>query len=58
MAVKNRQLIDRCFFSNSIEEIRENLRKESHPFAKKCLDAMDKNSPLSMQLALKMVRKA
>jgi hypothetical protein len=41
-----------------VEEIRENLKKETHPFAKKCLDAMDMNSPLSMAIALKMMRKA
>ena len=34
------------------------LRKEEHPFAKKCLVAMENNSMLSMQLALQMMRKA
>lgn len=36
----------------------DNLRKETHPFAKKCLEAMEKNSVLSMKLALRMLRKA
>jgi len=56
--VKHRQLIDRCFYSNSLEEIMDNLRRESDPFAKKCLQAMEKNSYLSMKLALKMLRNA
>jgi hypothetical protein len=56
--VKHRQLIDRCFYSNSLEEIMDNLRKETDPFAKKCLKAMEKNSYLSMKLALKMLRNA
>lgn len=36
----------------------ENLSKENHPFATECLDAMKRNCPVSMQLALLMVRKA
>lgn len=36
----------------------DNLRKETHPFALECLNAMKRNSPTSMQLALKMLRKA
>lgn len=35
-----------------------NLRKENHPFATECLKQMERNSLLSMNLALKMVRKA
>lgn len=51
-------MIDRCFYSNSVEQIMENLRKESHPFANRCLKAMERNSMLSMKLALLMLRKA
>ncbi len=58
VAVLNKQLIDRCFYSNSVEEIMENLKKETQPFALKMLNAMKRNSPQSMQLALQMVRKA
>ena len=36
----------------------QNLREENHPFATKCLEAMQRNSDLSMRLALKMLRKA
>ena len=57
-AANHQMLIDRCFRSNSVEEIMDNLRRESHPFAKECLEAMQRNSVQSMQLALKMVRKA
>jgi hypothetical protein len=35
--LKHRQLIDRCFWSNSIEEIMENLRNEDDKFAKEIL---------------------
>ena len=52
------QLIDRCFYSNSVEEIMRNLRRENHPFAKACLERMENNSMLSMQLALQMMRRA
>ena len=57
-AANHQQLIDRCFFGNSVEEIMDNLRKENHPFATECLKQMERNSMLSMSLALKMVRKA
>ena len=49
-------MIGRCFYSNSIEEIMTNLREENTPFARKCLQAMERNSDLSMRLALKMLR--
>lgn len=52
------EMIGRCFYSNSIEEIKQNLRDEGTPFAIKCLEAMERNSDLSMRLALKMLRKA
>ena len=43
-ACNHQELIDRCFYSNSVEEIMENLRKENSPFALECLDAMKHNS--------------
>lgn len=56
VAVQHSQMIGRCFYANSIEEIMENLRKEGSPFALECLAAMERNSKLSMRLALKMLR--
>jgi chaperone required for assembly of F1-ATPase len=50
------QAINRCFYSSTIEEIMENLKKENTPFALACLQQMNKNSMLSMKLALRMVR--
>ena len=58
VAVQHKELIARCFYPSTIEEIMHNLRQESHPFAKKCLEAMERNSDLSMALALKMLRQA
>lgn len=56
---KNAQSINRLFYSSSLEEILDNLRREGDtPFAKMCLDKMNQNSTLSMKLALKMIRQA
>lgn len=52
------EMIDRCFWPNSVEEIMDNLRRETHPFAKEALQRMEANSMLSMKLALKMLREA
>lgn len=57
-AIKHRQLIDRCFFPRSVEEIIANLKKEVHPFAQECLELMARNSMVSMQLAREMMRRA
>ena len=51
-AFQHSALIARCFYANSLDQIRDNLSRESSPFAKECLDAMDRNSELSMKLAL------
>jgi hypothetical protein len=40
VASNHRELIDRCFRHNSVEEVMESLKKEEHPFAKTCLAAM------------------
>ena len=56
--LQHRQLIDRCFRADSVEEIMENLQKENHPFAQEVLEKMQGNSMLSMKLALKMLREA
>lgn len=56
--LKHAQLIDRCFWHNSVEDIMEALRKEADPFAATILKRMEANSMLSMKTALKMVREA
>ena len=56
--LQHQEMIDRCFYPNSVEEIMENLRREEHPFAKEVLQKMECNSMLSMKLALRMLRKA
>lgn len=58
VAFQHLEMIGRCFYPSSVEEIKANLRRESHPFAKKCLQAMERNSDLSMRLALRMLREA
>jgi|TARA_B110000285_G_C15086946_1_gene596762 enoyl-CoA hydratase len=54
----HREMIDRCFWHDSVEEIMGSLRREAHPFAQEILQRMENNSMLSMKLALKMLRKA
>ena len=57
--IEGRVLINRCFLSQTVEEIMDNLEREgNHPFARKCLDAMKKNDMLSMRLTLRLVREA
>jgi hypothetical protein len=51
-------MIDRCFWHNTVEEIMESLKRETHPFATEILQRMEANSMLSMKIALKMLRKA
>lgn len=36
----------------------DNLRNEPHPFAQQCLEAMQRNSMVSMQLAREMMLRA
>ena len=58
IAFQHSEMIARCFYPSCIEEIKQNLRDEGSQFALKCLEAMERNSDLSMRLALKMLRKA
>ncbi len=59
LLTKNAQAINRLFYSSSLEEILDNLRRESDtPFARLCLEKMSQNSTLSMKLALRMLRQA
>ena len=37
---KNIEMINRCFNSNNLEEIVENLKKEETNFSRLCLDKM------------------
>lgn len=56
--LNNRELINRNFLFDSVEEIMASLKKETDPFARLVLQRMEANSMQSMQVALKMVRKA
>ena len=56
--LQHKSTIDRCFNSDSLEEIMANLEAEDTEFSRKTLQRMKSNSELSMKLALKMVRKA
>jgi len=56
--LQHQQLIDRCFWPDSVEQIMENLRRETHPIAKDFLSRMESNSMTSMKIALKMLRQA
>jgi hypothetical protein len=58
VAVNHREMIDRCFYYDTVEEIMQALKNERHPFAKQCLTQMKKNSMTSMKLALRMLRNA
>ena len=57
-AFQHKELIDRCFYHNTVEEIMEALKKENSAFARECYEAMSRNSMQSMQLALAMLRRA
>jgi len=50
--------INRCFWPDSIEEIKENLRKENTKFAQYCLDKLEKNDNVSLNLTLSLLRQA
>lgn len=56
--LKHTDLINRCFYANSVEEIMHNLQMENTPFAQMCLKKMSSNSMLSMKLTLEMLRRA
>lgn len=38
--IKNVEIINRCFYPNSIEAIIDNLKREESPFAKLCVQKM------------------
>ncbi|KAF9579161.1 hypothetical protein BGW38_004689 [Lunasporangiospora selenospora] len=53
---ENREVIDRCFRFNTVEEINAALEKEKTPFAEKTLKIMSKMSPTSLKVTLQQIR--
>ena len=53
----NRNLIDRCFGFNTIEEIFETLQQESNSVVREWLKGTLKKSPTSLKLALALLRR-
>ena len=51
------KVINRCFYSNSVQDIMKNLEVEGSPFALRALDMMNNNSKQAMQLALELMRR-
>jgi enoyl-CoA hydratase len=54
----HRDMIDRCFQHETIEEILASLSKEKIPFAAQIHDLMLTRSPTSLKLTLRALRKA
>jgi enoyl-CoA hydratase len=52
----NRDLIDRCFAFDTVEEIVEALAKEDNEFAVAAREVIAKRSPTSLKLALRLLR--
>jgi enoyl-CoA hydratase/carnithine racemase len=52
-----RNLIDRCFAFNTVEEIFEALQRESNPIVREWLKGTLKKSPTSLKLALALLRR-
>lgn len=50
--------INRCFYSNTLEEIIENLKKENSQFAKYCLKKFEENDKTALNVTLALLRKA
>lgn len=46
--LKHRKLIDRCFWPDNVNEIMDNLKRETEPIAKVILKRMESNSLTSM----------
>lgn len=53
----HRNLIDRCFSFNTVEEIFEALQQESDPIVREWLKGSLKKSPTSLKLALALLRR-
>jgi enoyl-CoA hydratase/carnithine racemase len=55
---EHRDLIDRCFTANSVEEILNNLSREAHhPFAKQAFEKIQKNCPMSVKATFELMRR-
>jgi enoyl-CoA hydratase len=54
--VPYREKIDRCFSHNRVEDILADLDKDSSPWAKETLQAMNGMSPTSLKIALRQIR--
>lgn len=50
--------INRCFRFNTVKEIINCLKEENTPFAEICLEMINKKSPISLEVTLKMLRSA
>ena len=50
--------INRTFHSNTLEEIKENLKNENTKFSQFILDILSKNDPVAMDVTLSLLRKA
>lgn len=53
-----RELIDRCFAYDSVEDIISALRAEKDEFAQKTIDVIHRKSPTSLKLTLRLLRLA
>jgi hypothetical protein len=55
---KYETVINRCFYSNTLEEIIENLKKENSQFSKYCLKKFEENDTTALNVTLALLRKA
>ena len=55
--LEHREVIDRCFVGNSIEEILGNLQAESGDWAEQTLERLMKHSPTSLKVAFQAIRR-
>ena len=52
------EAISRCFRGNTIEEIFAALKKENSDWANETLELLQKKSPMSLKLTLRLIREA
>ncbi|ORX88709.1 ClpP/crotonase [Basidiobolus meristosporus CBS 931.73] len=53
---KHRNVIDKCFAHDTVEEIFESLEKENTDFTKKTLNTLNEMSPTSLKVTLRALR--
>jgi enoyl-CoA hydratase len=56
MLKAHRDVIDRCFSGNSIEDIRDALAADGSEWAQQTLRRLDRMSPLSLRITLRQIR--